>query len=102
MDERTGEMRDTLTSKGTSSSLDFYSMLRSLFRINKECLILEPLPSLPLLCTLAVNISSKIRDCHCTKPLHYDLLSSPGASTYQVYFVIPRVVCPSSEMGILC
>ena len=43
MDERTGEMRDTLTSKGTSSSLDFYNMSRSLFRIIRECLILETL-----------------------------------------------------------
>ena len=43
MDERTGEIRDTLTSKGTSSSLDFYNMSRSLFRIIRECLILETL-----------------------------------------------------------
>ena len=56
MDERTGEMRDTLTSKGTSSSLDFYSMLRSLFRINKERLILETLTVLLLnLCSLEIK-----------------------------------------------
>ena len=99
MDERTAEMRDTLTSKGTSSSLDFYYMLRSLFRINKECLlILET-----LLCSTA-SLSCrkyflKYKDC---TTLHYYLLSIPGAATYQVYFVIPRAMCPDSQMGILC
>ena len=56
MDERRAEMRDTLTSKGTSSTLDFYNMLRSLFRINKERLILETLTVLLLnLCSLEIT-----------------------------------------------
>ena len=73
MDERTEEIRDTLTSKGTSSSLYFYYMLRSLFRINKECLILETLCPAPqiLSCTLTdATISS-------TFPVLY-LVSQPA------------------------
>ena len=75
MDERAGEIRDTLTSKGTSSSLDFYFILRSLFRINKECLILEtlcPAPQILHSCRWYF-----LRSLDCTRLLYY-LLSYPA------------------------
>ena len=46
----------------------------------------------------ADNISSNLDTV--TAPHYWH--SYPEALTYQVYFVIPRAMCPDSQMGILC
>ena len=84
-------MRDTLTSKGTSSSLDFYNMSRSLFRIIRECLILETLSCSSVSALLQMIFPQISR-------LHSSVISTIQLTKSTLLF--PG--CPDSQMGILC